>query len=195
MIESIIDKDIELLIFLNNLGTSQWDGFWLFVTNKFSAIPLYIILLYLVFKYYGLKKTIVLLLFVILLITFSDQTSNLFKYGFKRLRPCHDENIADLIRLVKARCGGLYSYFSAHASNAMAIAVFFSLLLKDKLKYLPYFLIIWALVVAYSRVYIGVHFPLDILTGIVIGGVYATLSYKLFKLFERKILFRINTFI
>jgi len=186
MIESIIDKDIELLIFLNNLGTTQWDGFWLFVTNKFSAIPLYIILLYFTFKYYGLKRTVVLLLFIVLLIAASDQTSNLFKYGFKRLRPCHDENIEPLIRLVKARCGGLYSYFSAHASNAMAIAVFFSFLLKDKVKYLSYFLIIWALFVAYSRIYIGVHFPLDVLTGAVIGAVYATIFYKLFKLFDRK---------
>ncbi len=63
MIESIIDKDIELLIFLNNLGTTQWDGFWLILTNKFSAIPLYILLLYFAFKNYGLKRTLVLLLF------------------------------------------------------------------------------------------------------------------------------------
>ena len=188
MIESIIDKDIELLIFLNNLGTTQWDGFWLIITNKFSAIPLYILLLYLAFKQYGLKRTVVLVLFIALLIAASDQTSNLFKYGFKRLRPCHDENIVDLIRLVKARCGGLYSYFSAHASNAMAIAVFFSFLLKNKIKYLPYFLIIWALFVAYSRIYIGVHFPLDVITGALIGVVYATLFYKLFKVFEGKFL-------
>lgn len=186
MIESIIDKDIELLIFLNNLGTTQWDGFWLIVTNKFSAIPLYILLLYLAFKNYGLKKTVAIVLFIALLIAASDQTSNLFKYGFKRLRPCHDESIADLIRLVKARCGGMYSYFSAHASNSMAIAIFFSLLLKDKVKYLSYFLIIWALFVAYSRIYIGVHFPLDVLTGAVIGTVYAIVCYKLFKLFTQK---------
>ncbi|GGK49488.1 MULTISPECIES: phosphatase PAP2 family protein [Flavobacteriaceae] len=186
MIDSIIDKDIELLIFLNNLGTTQWDGFWLIITNKFSAIPLYILLLYLIFKYYGLKRTVVLVLFVVVLIAVSDQTSNLFKYGFKRLRPCHDENIAHLIRLVKERCGGLYSYFSAHASNAMAIAVFFSFLLKDKVKYLSYFLIIWAVFVAYSRIYIGVHFTLDVLTGAIIGGLYATLCYKLFKLVDRK---------
>ena len=186
MIESIIDKDIELLIFLNNLGTTQWDGFWLIITNKFSAIPLYILLLYFAFKHYGLKRTLVLVLFIVLLIAASDQTSNLFKYGFKRLRPCHDENIAHLIRLVKERCGGLYSYFSAHASNSMAIAVFFSFLLKDKVKYLSYFIIIWALLVAYSRIYIGVHFPLDVITGGAIGAVYATVFYKLFKTFNKK---------
>ena len=110
----------------------------------------------------------------------------MFKYGFKRLRPCHDENILNLVRLVKERCGGLYSYFSAHASNSMAIAVFFSFLLKSSYKTLPFFLIFWALLIAYSRVYIGVHFPLDVLTGAIIGGFYGILFYKLFKVFLKK---------
>jgi undecaprenyl-diphosphatase len=186
MIESIIDKDIELLIFLNNLGTTQWDGFWLFISNKLSAIPLYLLLLYLTFKNFGFKKTLVIILLVVLLITISDQTSNLFKYGFKRLRPCHDESIQNLIRLVKERCGGLYSYFSAHAANSMAIAVFFSTLLNGKFKFLTYLLILWSLFVAYSRIYIGVHFPLDVLTGALIGTIYATFVHKIFILFDNK---------
>lgn len=186
MIDLLIDKDVELLIYLNNLGSEQWDGFWLVLTNKFSAIPLYLLLLYFTFKKFGFKETIIAVLFVIVLISISDQTSNLFKYGFKRLRPCHDENILNLIRLVKERCGGLYSYFSAHASNSMAIAIFFSFLLKSSYKTLPFFLILWALLIAYSRVYIGVHFPLDVLTGAIIGGFYGILFYKLFKVFLKK---------
>ena len=188
MFDSLISKDIELLIYLNNLGTVQWDGFWLLITNKFSAIPLYFLLLYFTYKHYGIKKTLAIVLFVVLLITLSDQTSNLFKYGFKRLRPCHDENISHLIRLVKASCGGMYGYFSAHAANAMAIAVFFGLLLKRKLKYVFPILVLWALLVAYSRVYIGVHFPLDVITGMFFGTLYGTISYKLFKLFLRMFL-------
>lgn len=183
MFDSLISKDIELLIYLNNLGTVQWDSFWLVVTNKFSAIPLYLFLLYFTYKQYGIKKTLVAILFVVVLITISDQTSNLFKYGFKRLRPCHDENISHLIRLVKSSCGGLYAYFSAHAANAMAIAVFFGLLLKSKFKYLLPVLVLWALLVAYSRIYIGVHFPLDVITGMFFGILYATIIYKLLKLF------------
>lgn len=187
MIDSLIEKDIELLIYLNNLGTIQWDGFWLIISNKFSAIPFYFLLLYFTFKKFGIKQTFIVVLFVVVLISISDQTSNLFKYGFKRLRPCHDESISHLIRLVYERCGGLYSYFSAHASNSMAIAVFFSFLLKKDYKILPYFLFFWALFVAYSRVYIGVHFPLDILTGVLVGGVYGSLIYKLFKIVVKKI--------
>lgn len=186
MLESLLDKDIELLIFLNNLGTTQWDGFWLFITNKLSAIPLYILLLYITFRQFGLKKTIAIVIFIALLIALSDQTSNLFKYGFKRLRPCHDESTKGFIRLVKASCGGKFSYFSAHAANAMAVAVFFSFLLKNVVKYLPIFLIFWALLVAYSRVYIGVHFPLDILTGIIFGFVYAVLFYNLLQVFLKR---------
>ncbi len=187
MLDSLLHKDVELLIFLNNLGTVKWDGFWLIITNKFSAIPLYVVLLYFTFKQYGLKKTFFVVLFVILLITISDQTSNLFKFGFKRLRPCHDPSVLNLIRLVKEQCGGLYSYFSAHASNAMAIAIFFSLLLKNNYKFLTPFLLLWALLVAYSRVYIGVHFPLDVLTGMSVGILYAVLVFKLFSVFLNKL--------
>jgi len=186
MLDTIINTDIELLIFLNNLGTIQWDGFWLFMTNKFSAIPLYLLLLFFSYKYYGIKKTVVIVVFIALLITVSDQTSNLFKYGFKRLRPCHDENISGLIRLVKSSCGGKYSYFSAHAANSMAVAVFFGLLFKKYIKYILPILIIWAFIVSYSRIYIGVHFPLDVLTGLFFGSILGLLFYYLIQLFFKK---------
>lgn len=186
MIDQLIDKDIALLIYLNNLGTEHWDGFWLFLSNKYSAIPLYLLLLYFIYKQFGLKKTVVAVLFIVLLIVLSDQTSNLFKYGFKRLRPCHNENISHLIRLVGNRCGGLYGYFSAHASNSMALAVFFGLLLRSKLNYLFPILIFWAILVSYSRIYLGVHFPLDIISGMLIGLIYAFLIYLFFKAFLKK---------
>lgn len=179
MFEYLIEKDIELFLFLNNLGTTQWDGFWMFITNKYSFIPLYLFLLYLTFRQFGTKKTLYTLLVVAGLILLTDQTSNLFKYGFERLRPCHNLEIQDYVRLVKDRCGGLYAFFSGHASNTMGVAIFFGLLLKSSYKILPTLLIIWALFVAYSRIYIGVHFPLDILVGMLFGLVYGTLFYKI----------------
>jgi undecaprenyl-diphosphatase len=185
--EFLLDKDITLFIYLNNLGTVQWDGFWLFISNKFSAIPLYLFLLFLSYKKFGLKSTLLLLLVIVLLITASDETSNLFKNYFKRLRPCHDESIAHLARLVQARCGGLYAFFSAHASNSMAIAVFFGLLLKKNYKYLFLLLLFWAIMVGYSRVYLGVHFPLDVLTGMALGAIYALLFHQLFTWITNKI--------
>lgn len=180
MLEELIQYDKELFLFLNNLGTSSWDGFWLFITNKFSAIPVYVLLAGLFYKAYGLKKFLLLILTVALLITLTDQLANFFKYGVQRLRPCYDEELSGLFRLVKSSCGGKFGYFSAHASNSFAVAFLFTYLLKEKYKYIGFFLMTWACLVAYSRVYIGVHFPLDIVTGTFIGLIFSWLFAKLF---------------
>jgi|TARA_B110000037_G_scaffold142260_1_gene160970 undecaprenyl-diphosphatase len=183
MLERIIEIDTELLIFLNGLGGEGWDGFWMFMTTSITSLPVYVIAAFIVYKNYGVKKMLFSLLFLAILITFSDQLANLFKYGFGRLRPCHDETVQGLIRLVKPTCGGKYSFFSAHASTSMAIVVFFSLLIRKQVKYFALFLIVWSLFVGYSRIYIGVHFPFDVLFGFLIGTIIGILVYKLFILF------------
>lgn len=181
MIESLLNSDIETFLYLHNLGVEQWDAFWLFVTNKYSSIPLYVLLLFFTYKHYGFKNTLFVLLAVVVLITMSDQSSNFCKYYFQRLRPCHDENVYPFMRLGTAHCGGLYSYFSAHASNAMVVAVFFGLLFKKKSTYVFPFLLFWAFLVSYSRIYIGVHYPLDVLTGIIVGTMYAVIVFSITK--------------
>ena len=182
MWEELIKYDKELFLLLNNLGTPTWDGFWMFITNKLSSIPLYLLLLFLSYKQLGLRKILLLLVTVALLILVTDQLANFFKFGVQRLRPCYDTEIHDLMRLVKNSCGGKFGYFSAHAANSAAIAFFFTRLLRPKFRYIGIFLFVWAVMLAYSRIYIGVHFPLDVISGMLIGLVLSWLFAKLYVL-------------
>lgn len=180
MLEQLVSWDKELFLTLNNLGNPSWDAFWMFITNKWSSIPLYAALLVMAFYFLGWRKALVLLVSVALMITATDQLANAFKYGFERLRPCYDPELEGLFRLVKASCGGKFGYFSAHAANSFALALFFTLGFTKYLKPLPVFLFLWASMVAYSRVYIGVHFPLDVFTGILVGSLNAAVFYAIF---------------
>ena len=180
MLEELLRLDRELFLLLNSLGTPTWDGFWMFLTNKFSAIPLYAVLLFLSYKHLGVKKTALLLVAVALLITATNGLADFFKYGVQRLRPCFDPDIGDLVRLVKSSCGGRFSYFSAHAANSFAVAFFFTILLRSKYGYIGLLLLGWASLVAYSRIYIGVHFPLDVLTGAGVGILFSWLFANLY---------------
>ncbi|MGC4128749.1 MAG: phosphatase PAP2 family protein [Bergeyella sp.] len=174
----IIQEDRELFLFLNNLGSEPFDRFWILVSEKLIWIPLYVIFLYWLAKNFKVRSLIFILIFIALGVVVSDQISGIFKYGIARLRPCHDPDLEGLVREVK--CGGQFGFYSAHASNTFFIATFISLILKDKMKFLPYVLLFWAAIVSYSRIYLGVHFPMDVLfgalVGFLLGGFFATLS-------------------
>ncbi|WCO02491.1 phosphatase PAP2 family protein [Psychroserpens ponticola] len=187
MLEELVQFDTELFVYLNGLGTEAWDGFWMFYTTKFNWIPFYAVLLYLLYKRLTMKMFLVTILVIILMITFTDQITNLFKKVLvMRMRPCYNSEINDIIRLVKDSCGGKFGYFSGHASNSMSVAVFISLMLRSKYKYLPYLLFVWAVAMGYSRIYVGVHYPLDVLSGMLFGSFSGFLFYRLFKFLQKK---------
>ena len=181
--EEIILEDKQAMIFLNNLGSSTFDPFWILVSEKWFWIPLYVIFLYFLYKNFNKKSLFYILLFVALGITASDQIANIFKFGFERLRPCHDPSLEGLLREVK--CGGKFGVYSAHSSNSFFVATYLTILLGKKIKQLPYFLFVWAAIVAYSRVYLGMHFPGDIIVGAIMGILLAlffgTLAKKVIK--------------
>ena len=165
--EEIILEDKQAMIFLNNLGSSTFDPFWILVSEKWFWIPLYVIFLYFLYKNFNKKSLFYILLFVALGITASDQIANIFKFGFERLRPCHDPSLEGLLREVK--CGGKFGFYSEHSSNSFFVATYLTILLGKKIKQLSYFLFVWAAIVAYSRVYLGMHFPGDIIIGAIMG--------------------------
>ena len=180
MIEHLLEYDTELFLFLNNLGSTTWDGLWLIITNKIASIPLYALLLYLFYKHYGIKSLLIFVIVITLMITFTDQITNVFKRTFMRARPCGVEEIAESMRFIAIRCGK-YGFFSGHASNSMAVAVFAGLILKPYYKNLIFILLFWSAIVAYSRIYVGVHYPLDLLSGMTFGAVAGFLFNKLTK--------------
>jgi len=180
MIEQLLQYDNELFLYLNNLGSKPWDNLWLIITSKYTFIPLYAVLLFLLYKKYGLKSLLVFIVVVALMITFTDQITNVFKRGFQRLRPCRAEGTMEYMRFIAVRCGK-YGFFSGHSSNSMAAAVFAGLMLKPYYKNLIFILLFWSAIVAYSRIYVGVHYPLDIICGLTFGAISGFIFYKLSK--------------
>lgn len=183
MLEKILSLDTELFIYLNSLGSERFDGFWLLITKQSNWIPLFALLLYLIFKKLGTKQTLYLLLFVAILLVFTDQITNLFKNGFQRLRPCSNPEINTKIRIIKS--SDTFSFFSGHAANTMAVATFLYLVLKRRLKYLG-FLFLWPLIFAYSRIYLGLHYPLDIIFGYLCGLILGFLIFKLYRIAQKR---------
>jgi undecaprenyl-diphosphatase len=179
MLEQLLQLDKELFLYLNNLGSPTWDAFWMFYTTKFYWIPFYAVLLFLIFRQHTPRMFLITLVVIALMVTFTDQITNVFKHGFERLRPCHQDGVKDIMRIVKEGCGGQFGYFSGHASNSMAVAVFAGLMLRHKYKYLIFIMLFWSALMGFSRIYIGVHYPLDVLSGFVFGAFSGFMFYKL----------------
>ncbi|SHG09574.1 undecaprenyl-diphosphatase [Flavobacterium segetis] len=183
MLEKLLTLDTDLFVFLNGLGSSTYDALWLLITRQSNWIPLFLLLLYVIFKKLGGKQTLYLLFFVAVLVTFTDQMTNLFKNGFERLRPCNNPEINSFIRVVQVR--NSFSFFSGHASNSMAVATLIYFTLRSYFKYFS-LLFLWPFIFAYSRIYLGLHYPIDILTGYLFGFVFGFLMFKIYKIAQQR---------
>ena len=167
MIHYLETIDQKLFLCLNEIHNPFFDFIMFWVTKQETWYPFYLLIIIWMFWNYG-KRAIVPLLLIILAITISDQvTSSLMKPFFERLRPCHDPDIKHLVHTVSG-CGGMYGFASGHAANSFTLATLLFLFFRSRINYL-WIIFIWAALVAYSRIYVGVHYPGDILTGAIIG--------------------------
>jgi len=183
-IDTLIETDKELFVYLNSLGVESWDQFWMLITHQFNWIPLFLLLFILIFRSYGWKKGIVLVLVAALLVAFSDQFVNFIKDYFGRLRPNNDPTINEMIRILKRPRS--FSFVSGHSTTSFAATTFLILTLKKYYNH-SYLLLIWPILFAYSRIYIGVHFPIDIFAGMLLGILEGFIFYKISLAFLKKV--------
>ncbi|WP_244828593.1 phosphatase PAP2 family protein [Carboxylicivirga sediminis] len=178
LLQSLIELDKELLLFLNSFHNGYWDNFFWMFTSKEVWLPLYLVIAYVIFKNHGARGLVTMLAVAVLIVLCDQISSNVFKSGFERLRPSHDEELKYLVHLINGKRGGLYGFVSSHATNSFGLAMFTSLLFRNKAYTL--FIFLWATVNAYSRIYMGVHFSGDIIGGFLLGIILGRIVYGLY---------------
>ncbi len=181
---SSIDSD--LFLFLNGLHADWMDGIMIAITQMWAWIPLYLLLIYWTVKQYG-KHCWWVFLAVGVVVLCSDQlSSHVFKPFFQRLRPCFNEAFDGLLHLPIGKAGGRFSFTSSHAANTFAIATFLTPALRRFRPWPAILLFFWAFVSSYSRIYVGFHYPGDIVCGAILGVLVGMVVWKVFQITAMK---------
>lgn len=182
MIERIEQLDRNLFLFLNGLHQDWLDPIMIGLSNPFFSLPVYFLVFYFIKIKFGWKVTLWAILALILVVILCDGISyRIFKQGFERYRPCYNLEIGDQVYLPTGSCGGKFSFVSGHATNFFGLATFWGMLLMKRVKMILPVLLIWAGLIAYSRIYLGVHYPADIACGALLGIFLGWLVYRFFK--------------
>lgn len=186
LLQYLGDVDTQLFLALNGLHNGFWDCFMMIYSWRLAWIPLYASFLYVMLRNFPLRVNLACILLIVIIVTICDQTaSTLLKPLVERMRPSNPDNpISPLVHVVAGYRGGSYGFPSSHAANAWGMA-FYAAYLARRSK-LTSFLVVWAFVMSYSRIYLGVHYVGDILVGIFIGFLTATISYFIFLRVSRK---------
>ena len=184
--ESLSTIDSDLFLYLNSLHTSWLDKVMVLFTDMWVWMPLYLLLIYWTVRQYGKRCWWVFLAVGIVVLCTDQLASHVCKPVFQRLRPCFNADFQDLIHLPKGLAGGQYGFVSSHAANTFSIAAFLIPVLK---KYSPWpaiLLLLWAFISSYSRIYIGYHYPGDIVCGAILGVLVGLICWKVFQIIQRK---------
>lgn len=193
--DTIIQMDKQLLLVINGSDSLFVDYLAKTLTTAATWIPLYVSLFYVVVKNNdNFRRIICILACAGLCVLFAGTVDDLLvKPIVARLRPTHDFQIGMLVDTVDGYRGGKYGFFSAHAANTFSIAVFFSLLMRSRLVTL--LLVGWSLTNCWTRLYLGVHYPLDILCGLLWGGSVGTGIYFLYRYVDKRLLHSENDYV
>lgn len=187
MMHKIISWDQELLLWINGGHTPFWDEVMWYVSKPLVWLPVYVLLMYYCIRYYKIR-TFYIILFTILLVTICDVVSvHLFKNLFQRLRPTHEPLLEGLVHTVRNYQGGTYGFVSSHATNYFGLAAFFSWILHHNLRYFTLVSLLIAAIISYSRIYLGVHYPGDVICGALLGGMFGILLGMIFCRLDKRI--------
>ena len=185
MLDEIKRLDTAAFLWLNGQHSTLWDGLMYWITHRLTWVPLYALIIFLLFRRYRWQAAWMILV-IVLVITLADQTASTWlKPFFGRLRPCHEPTLTGTVHLVSG-CGGRFGFVSSHSANTFGLATTLWLLLRREVKYIG-LLFVWAFLVSYSRIYVGVHYPLDLAGGALVGITYAGLVMRAY----RKLMFEL----
>jgi undecaprenyl-diphosphatase len=178
--------DQELFLFLNSINSPFWDNIMYAISGRIIWIPLYLTILYVLVSKLK-RKMFILVPIIIIAVTLCDQISvHLFKEVFQRLRPCHEPALEGMIHLVRGECGGLYGFVSSHATNSFNVAILSLMFIRKR--WFTITILFWAALVSYSRIYLGVHYPGDVICGALLGSLIGYATWFAYTYIDRKYL-------
>ncbi len=191
MLDKLIALDTQLFLWLNSHHSPFWDKIMLLISGKIEWLPLYLLLItFIIYRFRW--KSITILVAIIITIALADQFAvKAFKEVFERLRPTHNPEIQNLVHIVNNYRGGTYGFVSNHAANSFSLAMIVSLIFRNR--YITLCIFLWAILVSYSRIYLGVHYPGDVIGGAILGMGIGCMVYVFQKILSERFLNKLSS--